>query len=414
MKKAIAILLALITLCLSLNACIRADASNLVSDVKPNSVTPLDDLSAGSAAVTDFSLRLFRQAMEEGENTLISPLSVLYALSMTANGAAGETRTQMESVLGLDTDTLNQWLYTYQRQLSQDKNATLSLANSVWFRDDPSFSILPEFLQTSADYYGADIYQAAFDAATCREINGWVKKNTDGMIPQILDRIPEDAVMYLVNALAFDAKWEDAYKASWVYSGTFTTESGEARTVDMMHSNEYAYLEDENAIGLIKYYKGKSYAFAALLPNEGISVADYISTLTGAHLQELLKKPEDITVYTTIPKFEASYDVEMSQILTEMGMVDAFDYRVADFSRMGSCTENNLCISRVLHKTFLSVTEKGTKAAAATAVEMNAEGAAYVEEHKTVTLNRPFVYLLIDCENHIPIFIGTLMDVNGG
>lgn len=414
MKKAIAILLTLTTLCLSLTACIRADASNLVSDIKQNSVTPLDDLSAGSAAVTDFSLRLFRQAMEEGENTLISPLSVLYALSMTANGAAGETLTQMESVLGLDTDTLNQWLYSYQRQLSQNKNATLSMANSVWFRDDPSFSILPEFLQTSADYYGADIYQAAFDATTCREINGWVKKNTDGMIPQILDRIPEDAVMYLLNALAFDAEWEDAYKASWVYSGTFTTESGEARTVDMMHSNEYAYLEDENAIGLIKYYKGKSYAFAALLPNEGISVADYISTLTGAHLQELLKDPEDITVYATIPKFEASYDMEMSQILAEMGMVDAFDYRVADFSRMGSCTENNLCISRVLHKTFLSVTEKGTKAAAATTVEMNAEGAAYVEEHKTVILNRPFVYLLIDCENHIPIFIGTLMDVNGG
>ena len=140
-----------------------------------------------------------------------------------------------------------------------------------------------------------------------------------------------------------------------------------------------------------------------------------MDSLTGEHLRDLLNNPQDVTVFSTMPKFETEYDIEMSEVLQEMGMTDAFDWRVADFSRLGTYNVDgmNICINRVLHKTFISVTEQGTRAGAATAVEMVAEGAAEIIEYKEVVLDRPFVYMLIDCETNLPFFIGTMMNVNG-
>lgn len=157
------------------------------------------------------------------------------------------------------------------------------------------------------------------------------------------------------------------------------------------------------------------YAFVAMLPNEGITVSQYVDSLTGEHLRELLNNPQDLTVFASIPKFETEYDIEMSKVLQEMGMTDAFDWQVADFSRLGTYNVDgmNICINRVLHKTFISVSEQGTRAGAATAVEMVAEGAAEIIEYKEVVLDRPFVYMLIDCETNLPFFIGTMMNVNG-
>ena len=192
-------------------------------------------------------------------------------------------------------------------------------------------------------------------------------------------------------------------------------EDGTRQDVDMMHSEEYTYLEDDLATGFIKYYKDRKYAFVAMLPNEGVSVSQYVDSLTGEHLRELLNNPQDLTVFASIPKFETEYDIEMSEVLQEMGMTDAFDWQIADFSKLGTYNVDgmNICINRVLHKTFISVTEQGTRAGAATAVEMVAEGAAEIIEYKEVVLDRPFVYMLIDCETNLPFFIGTMMNVNG-
>ena len=235
------------------------------------------------------------------------------------------------------------------------------------------------------------------------------------MIPEILDEIPDEAIMYLVNALAFDAKWADEYEEHQIREGRFTMEDGTRQDVDMMHSDEYTYLEDDLATGFIKYYKDRKYAFVAMLPNEGVTVSQYVDSLTGEHLRELLNNPLDLTVFASIPKFETEYDIEMSEVLQEMGMTDAFDYRVADFSKLGTYNVDgmNICINRVLHKTFISVSEQGTRAGAATAVEMVAEGAMEIVEFKEVVLDRPFVYMLIDCETNLPFFIGTMMNVNG-
>ena len=414
MKRLIAILLVL-AMALGMTACSQVSANDLMKDVPAKAVDVLPDMDAGAAAAADFGVRLFKTSMEEGENTLISPLSVLYALAMTTNGADGETLAQMEQVLGMDVDNLNSYMLTYLNLLPEAKDYKMSLANSIWFKDDPNFAVEQSFLQTNADYYGAGAYKAAFDEGTRNDINNWVKEHTDGMIPEIIDEIPDEAIMYLVNALAFDAKWADEYEEHQIREGSFTMEDGTRQDVDMMHSEEYTYLEDDLATGFIKYYKDRRYAFVAMLPNEGVTVSQYVDSLTGEHLRDLLNNPQDVTVFASIPKFETEYDIEMSEVLQEMGITDAFDWRVADFSGLGTYNVDgmNICINRVLHKTFISVTEQGTRAGAATAVEMVAEGAAEIIEYKEVVLDRPFVYMLIDCETNLPFFIGTMMNVNG-
>ena len=414
MKKLIALLL-VFAMALSLTACSQGSSEDLMKGVPAKAVDVLPDMDAGAAAAADFGVRLFKTSMEEGKNTLISPLSVLYALAMTANGADGETLVQMEQVLGMDVENLNSYMLAYLDLLPESKDYKMSLANSIWFKDDPDFIVEQSFLQTNADYYGAGAYKAAFDESTRNDINNWVKEHTDGMIPEILDEIPDEAIMYLVNALAFDAKWADEYEEHQIREGPFTMEDGTRQDVDMMHSEEYTYLEDDMATGFIKYYKDRRYAFVAMLPNEGVSVSQYVDSLTGEHLRELLNNPQDLTVFASIPKFETEYDIEMSEVLQEMGMTDAFDWQIADFSKLGTYNVDgmNICINRVLHKTFISVTEQGTRAGAATAVEMVAEGAMEIVEFKEVVLERPFVYMLIDCETNLPFFIGTMMNVNG-
>ena len=406
-------LLLVCAMAVNLTGCtMEVQAKDLMEGITPNQVNALDDLSSQNADITDFAIRLFKASEESGKNTLISPLSVLCALAMTANGAEEETLAQMEEVLGMETEELNLYLYSYMQNLPRGEKYKLSLANSIWFTEDERFTVNQDFLQTNADYYGADIYKAPFDKQTLKDINNWVKQNTDDMIPEILDKIPDEAIMYLVNALAFEAEWMEIYEKQQVRDGKFTKEDGTKQDVEFMYSTEGTYLEDENAIGFKKYYKGGKYAFVAMLPNEGVSVSEYIASLNGESLNALLSNPQYGTVHTSMPKFETEYTVEMTEILKGMGMTEAFDMYNADFEGLGTSTAGNIYISRVLHKTFISVGEKGTKAGAATVVEMADGAAAEPQEPKEVYLDRPFVYMLIDCENNIPFFIGTMMDVN--
>ena len=406
-------LLLVCAMAVNLTGCtMKVQAKDLMEGITPNNVDALDDLSSQNADVIDFAIRLFKASNENGKNTLISPLSLLCALAMTANGAEEETLAQMEEVLGMTTDELNLYLYSYMKNLPQGDKYKLSLANSIWFTEDERFTVNQDFLQTNADYYGADIYKAPFDKQTLKDINNWVKQNTDGMIPEILDQIPPEAIMYLVNALAFEAEWSEIYEKHQVKDGEFTKEDGTKQDVKFMYGSEGTYFEDEKATGFMKRYKGGKYAFVAMLPNEGVSVSEYIASLDGESLNALLANPQYATVRTSIPKFETEYKVEMSDILQSMGMTEAFDMYNADFEGLGTSTDGNIYISRVLHKTFISVGEKGTKAGAATIVEMKDGAAAEPTEPKEVYLDRPFVYMLVDCENNIPFFIGTMMDAN--
>ena len=401
MKKMTAMLL---IFALLLTACgnASAKAKNLMDDV-PARIVCLAEQPDRSTEAADFALKLFRESLDGERNTLVSPLSVLLALGMTVNGADGETLAQMENTLGSDVENLNYYLYS----LMDGQGDQLKLANAIWFRDH-DLTVKDTFLETNANYYQADLFQTPMDAAAADTINAWVEEHTDGLIPGIIDELDPDTVMCLVNALSFDAKWEEIYMEHQVGESTFNAANGLPRTVEYMNSQEYAYLEDENATGFVKYYEGRNYAFAALLPNEGVSIEDYVNSLTGASLRDLLAIPQQITTYATMPKFETEYDTELSKVLKALGMTDAFDADGADFSRMATA-EYNIYISQVLHKTYISVAEEGTRAGAATAVVM-VDGAAMIEDYRTVTLNRPFVYMIFDCRENVPLFIGTLMD----
>ena len=242
----------------------KVQADDLMKGITPEKTSgrAADDAFKNGAA--DFAVRLFQTTWEEGKNSLISPLSVMLALSMTANGARGETLAQMEVLLGGDIpiDTLNKYLHAYVGGLPSVEKAKLTLANSIWVKDS-GFTVEEDFLQRNADCYGAAAYKSAFDEKTLRDINNWVKENTDGVIDKIVDQMDPYAVMYLVNTVLFDAEWQNIYHKHEVRDGTFTAIDGAKRTVSMMYSNESLYLDDGKATGFLKPYKN-GYSFAAL------------------------------------------------------------------------------------------------------------------------------------------------------
>ena len=409
-KRIFAMLVAMLFLVTGCSPKIQGE--DLMRDVEQDEKPVVQISEVNSVALTDFAVRLFQASAEEGKNTLISPLSVLSALAMTANGAREETLSQMEAVFGMPTDELNEYFYSYMKALPQGEKYKLNLANSIWFIDDERFTVKEAFLQTNADYYGANVYKTPFDNTTVKDINHWVKEKTDGMIPEILDEIAPNEVMYLINALAFEADWANIYRGTQIRDGRFTKEDGKTQDARFMDGEENVYLEDEKAIGFVKYYKDHKYAFVALLPNEGVSVDEYVKGLNGENLNRLLTNSLNATVKTAIPKFETEYEVEMSEVLSEMGMTDAFHEDKANFVDLGTSTRGNIYINRVLHKTFISVAEKGTKAGAATVVAAGDKCAVMEEEPKVVYLDRPFVYMLIDCESNVPFFIGAMMSLD--
>lgn len=387
----------------------KIKASNLMEGIEAeNNISGATD-GAYSHTITDFSIRLFKECNKTGENQLISPVSVLAALGMCANGAEGETLLQMEQVFGTDRDTINGYIFGYMSNLTHSEKSKLSMANSIWFEERLK-DVNREFLQTNANYYGADIYKRTFDEKAKNEINKWVKNKTDGMIDKILDEdIDEDTVMYLINALSFEAEWENIYRSRNVRDGIFTTESGLKRKVSFMYSTEGDYLEDENTTGFIKYYKGREYAFVALLPKENINMTDYIDSLTCSKIEDLLSSHDSSLVHAGLPKFSYDYNLSLSETLKALGMDEVFDPYRADLSGIASPEDGNIYISDVLHKTFITVDEKGTKAGAATKIDSNDAGAP-LDFHE-VFLDRPFVYMLIDCNSNIPFFIGTVIDI---
>lgn len=403
-KKLCALLLAL--LCLA--GCGGSGSKNWTPAPKSSAAPAWPLAETEAEALTEFSLNLLRENWN-GENLLLSPLSVLSALGMTANGAQGETLAQMEAVLGLPVEELNKTLAAWTENLPRESACRADLANALWLRDDGSLVPEETFLQTVADWYGAEVFSAPFDAGTRKDINRWVDRNTHGMIPEILEDIPKDVVLYLVNALALEAEWETVYRTDQVWDHVFTTGEGEEQTGSFLYSSEGYYLKDDGAQGFLKPYKGGRWAFAALLPEEGTALRDYLASLTGKGLHALLKHPEETLVEAAIPKFQCRYGVNLVESLKAMGMPSAFLPGEANFSGMGTAA-GPLFISGVLHRTYLSVDEKGTKAGAATAVAMSGGGGTEITP--VVHLDRPFLYLLVDLETGLPAFLGAVTELD--
>lgn len=415
MKKII-LLLVLLLIFTACSSCTSLTAENLMKGVKGTEIgsnligNQQQNSSDQTTQIVDFSLDIFKR-IHEDENTLISPFSIISALAMTANGAEKNTLSQMEEVFGADIDSLNEYLYAYQADLPTSDKYKVSLANSIWFKDTENLMIEEGFLQTNKDYYNAEVYKAPFDDSTKNDINAWVNEKTDGQIKELLrEKPPENSALYLINALSFDAEWQAIYKDTSISVDEFTNKAGNKKTVDFMDSTEYGYIELPNAIGFSKPYADNQYSFVALLPDEGLAVSDFINSIDGKLLIEVLKNQSDEKIYVSIPKFTFEYSKELSEILKQLGIKDAFDVDLADFSSMGSSDEN-IFINRVIHKTKIEVDEKGTKAGAVTAVEMLCGAAAAQAEPKIVELNRPFFFMIVDNEFHMPIFMGILNDV---
>ena len=407
--------------------------------------------NGGDKYYFDFAAELFKESMD-GSNLLVSPLSVIYALAMTTNGADGLTRCELlealangrcsgEALCGTSStgegdifdewqNNLNEYLRAYMGLVKQHesqeelmlknwgddgktkKPSTLNVANSIWIKDDPKLEVKEDFLKTNGEYYNAGVRKLEFDEKARKSINAWIEDNTGGTIKDMLKEISPNAIMYLINALAFEAEWMEPYLDYQVHEGEFHGENGD-ETVDFMTGEEYIYLEDELSTGFIKPYLGGNYAFAAILPDEGVDLDEYVSSLSGDSLKSLLEKQIYHDVIATMPKFESRSSLNLVDTFKSLGVTDAFNMEVADFTKLGSYEDQNIFIGRILHDTYIKVDEKGTKAGAATIVEMAAEGAMEEEEPpKYVVLDRPFLYMLIDTKANIPLFMGVMRNIN--
>ena len=390
----------------------KYQATCLTDGIEPGTISKKEADEAFIASQMKLTADLFKGAAQDPQTTdnmLISPLSISQALAMTANGAEENTRTEMEKLLGdtLDIEALNQYYADYTAMLTASDE--LSIANSLWVRDAESRIKVPEaFLQTAKDYYHADAFKAPFDDSTLEDVNSWVDTNTKHMIPKLIDMIDENWIMLLINALAFDAEWETPYMTNEIHEGVFHAYDGDM-TATMMRGEVGTYLEDEYATGFLKPYKGGKYSFAAVLPKQdkSVTVSDYIGMMTGESLQNLLNSRKQTEVHTMIPKFKYDYTITLNETLENLGMKDAFTYPDARFGKLNSV--NPMCfVNLVLHKTFIQVDEKGTKAGAVTMVAI-ADNAVSPHEYEVVYLDRPFIYMIIDNETQLPFFIGYVM-----
>ncbi|MBP5177183.1 MAG: serpin family protein [Clostridia bacterium] len=381
---------------------------NLMSGFSPS--------TDGGAVLTDeftkayntFAVKLATK-LYDGKNLLISPLSIQIALAMTANGAKGDTLGEIEATLfgGQRISTFNGYYKTYIEGLTSGENFKISVADSIWFRDHERLTVKDGFLQKNADFYNADAYKAPFDRTTLADINGWVDRKTDGLIKNILDDITESDVLFLLNATCIDAKWAKVFEAEHTSDETFTDEAGAERAVKMMKGTEYAYLENDFATGFIKYYSGNRYAFAAMLPQKGNTVADTLAQLTGEGLTRYFKNVYGYPTHIKMPKFAVDYDNDIVDALSALGIRDLFSPAAADLTDMAESKAGNCYVDMVKHKTAIKVDELGTKAAAATIVGVR-DGAVGPEQNtKYVYLDRPFIYFILDTLTDTPIFIGT-------
>ena len=363
----------------------------------------------------DFALKLLRECYIDGEkSTLVSPLSVLTALAMTANGADNATLAEMLAVLcggSLSIEELNTQLFNYYESLRSTENASFRSANALWLTDRPGVELKADYVAVVNNTFHAQLARAPLaEPATVDAINDWCSKNTDGMIPEVLKYGDVDAntLLVLLNALCFDAVWEAQYDSKYdVDDGTFHGAKGD-QPVRMLRSKERVYLSGADEVGFVKYYKDRNFAFVALLPDESLSVSDYLARLSGARFAELMDNASTrYEVRAKLPKFSLDWGNSLREILQNLGMKLAFTGD-ADFSKL--CTEDSF-IGDVIHKTHIDVDESGTRAAAVTAVMMKNEAVMTEDRVRTVVLDRPFVYAIVDTTSWLPLFIGTVNDI---
>lgn len=376
-----------------------------------SSNTSSEDLDLlAQQAISSFAIDMFKESIltNSSENIMLSPISVVNALAMTSNGAVGDTLNEMETLLGGNRQEIATYLKNYNSILRASNNH-INIANSIWFKDSVKLEVKDEFLQLNKDYFDADVYKSQFNDDTLTDINSWVSENTDGMIDSIIQEIPDNAIMYLINAVSFDAEWDEIYLETKVNEGEFFNADGTISKIEFMTSEESQVIVLEKGVGFIKPYKNDEYSFIGILPNDGVSIQELVEELTSKDLNSIVNGANFEDVDVVLPKFKVEYSTELSNLLANMGMVQAFESNNADFSDMAT-GDGNIYIGNVLHKTFINVDEKGTQAGAVTAVEMLMKMAMPMMKRE-IRLDSPFIYLIVDNRQNIPIFLGNINNI---
>ena len=377
------------------------------------SPTPWSDIAS---ATNDFGLRLLRALTDgKGGNVIISPLSVSLALDMTYNGAAGETKTAMAKTLGLEllSGDMNQeakWLLAMIR--NADPKIQLEIANALWAQSD--FSIDPDFLRLSRDYYDASVENLDFahdPESAGKKINRWVDGRTHGKIPTIIGTPKRNTALILTDAVYFKGRWSVPFDRKRTEPRAFHLRGGASPTVPMMiQDGEYDYLENDSFQAIRLPYGNSRLAMYVFLPRKNYGLSDFMKSLDRYQWNELRVKFGQDKGKIILPRFELAYSSQLKDSLKTMGMSIAFKKLGADFSRIHP-PPPSLYIDDVEHKTYVKVDEEGTEAAAATSVTMDIATIAVVPPHPfQMIVDHPFFFTIIEQPSGAMLFAGVVTD----
>ncbi|MCR4704146.1 MAG: serpin family protein [Saccharofermentans sp.] len=350
------------------------------------------------------------------DNIMISPASIMMAFDMVAAGAKGDTLKQLTDLFAAGQGPLTQQAYaaSLMDKINGAKDVDFSCANAVWTNKELlGDAVNGDYIKYIQETFLAEYSVRTFDNKAVDEINDWVYDHTDHMIKKVVNNLNPDTVMVLVNAISFDGKWAVPYEEYQIEEGDFTKYDGSTQEVTFLNDNLSAYYETDKATGFIKAYEGGEYSFLAILPkDEKISANEFAKNFTAKDFEKFINSVSyDYDVHTKMPEFKSEFEFVMNGTIKNLGAGDVFDSSVADLSGIAG-NPGDLFVSKVIHKTYIELDANGTKAAAVTAIMVDANGIAFdVPEVRYVECDRPFVYAIVDTESMTPIFIGTVNEV---
>ena len=395
-------------------ACNKSDEDvvYMLSEAKPITLTQEQKQMRDNN--NEFACRLFRtieEMKQEEGSTILSPISVTYLLGMLNSGAEGETRQQITDVLGLggSVQEINEYCKKMIEEAPNvDPNVTVKIANCIDVNSTLGIKLLKQYTNDMKNYYHAQIEALDFSkSSSLDKINNWCSKNTDGMIPTILDKLNPDAAMYLLNAIYFNATWTEKFDSNDTRDMDFTKPDGTTTKRQMMHRKAIIrHGCDELCSTLCLPYGDNSWSMYVLLPNEDKTVEDILQDLSAQSLNERIINTRIHEVDILMPRFSTTTETMLEDVLSSMGMPLAFDPYHAEFPNMAK--GYNLFVGMMKQKAKIEVNEEGTKAAAVTIAEMLYTSAGPQEYEKNeFHATRPFVYLIMEQSTHSIFFIGT-------
>ena len=399
MNKRLSALFIVLTICLSGTQIFSIDA-NMQKLVTANN---------------DFGFRLFKEIVKnyELQNIFISPASIAMALAMTYNGASGETRQTMAKTLGIEDWGLQEFnqanLALKKRLAKTDPKVTVKIANSLWTELGMKFK--KDFINRNKKYYGAKVTTIDMNAPRSPDlINAWVKDNTNGKITKIVDKIDGNTIMFLINAVYFNGKWQTEFDSALTQPRTFYCADGKELLHPMMYQDgEYLYLRNEKfqAVSL-PYGKGQLIMYI-FLPNKNSNLKEFLENLNEKNWSNWISNFTKTEGDITLPRFKLEYEKSLSEILKAMGMENAFNADSADFSNMFKISQlGEVYIGDVKHRTFVDVKEEGTEAAAVTSVVMEIKGGPMYEF--SMVVDHPFFYAICDNQTGAVLFMGIVVE----